>query len=60
MSDVSALKDTVGPNDAGVSEDVQRTSPVWEAVMELERRHYTRREIAQTLRQVAREVEPDA
>jgi len=40
--------------------DERPKEPVWEAVMELEREHYTRREIAETLREVATGVEPDA
>jgi len=37
--------------------DKRRTAPVWEAVMELERQHYTKREIAEILREVAMNVE---
>lgn len=40
--------------------DVQRTIPVWQAVMQLEREYYTKREIAETLREIAVEVETDA
>ena len=39
--------------------DEQLMDPVWRAVMQLERRHYTKAEIAQALREVATQVEPE-
>jgi len=40
--------------------DERPQEPVWEAVMELERQHYTKAEIADMLRDVALGVETDA
>lgn len=36
-----------------------RSIPVWEAVATLEKHHYTRAEIAEVLREVADDVEPE-